>query len=189
MREMLEHKAYKYLDTLKLDGSYGLKYIHMDYVILESNIPYDSLNTHKQVAVESMKILENREREWLQKVNSSTKVNCKVDYNIDESKMVGTKISTDNFFDEKSEYAKTFLEPVYTNKKLTLEKFNILNNILFPNKNSLEIYDWCDDEYDYWENQWSNYFTYGLDWWGVYFWTIYDESLNTFTTISASTTD
>lgn len=193
MREMLEHKAYKYIDRLKQNGSCGFKYIHIDYVILENDVLYNDLNMHKQVAIESMKILESRQRAKLQKFNP--KLNLRVNYKINQNKMVAIKVPIENFFDEKSEYARAFLEPVYANKKLTLDTFKTLNNILFPNKECLEIYNWCNGvDWNYnpapiWKNKWSNYFDDGLEWWGIYFWSIYDKVLNTFTTISASTTD
>ncbi|OSZ78942.1 hypothetical protein CAP35_12045 [Chitinophagaceae bacterium IBVUCB1] len=43
------------------------------------------------------------------------------------------------------------------------------------------IYKWSDD--------WSNYFDVGKEWWGTFFWTLYDKTTNHITVIAASTTD
>ena len=45
----------------------------------------------------------------------------------------------------------------------------------------LVIYEWSDD--------WSNYFDSGKEWWGAFFWTVYDTRRQRITVIGASATD
>ncbi|MCK6691149.1 MAG: hypothetical protein L6Q97_03485 [Thermoanaerobaculia bacterium] len=45
----------------------------------------------------------------------------------------------------------------------------------------LVIYQWSDD--------WSNYFDAGKEWWGTFFWTVYDTRRQTVAVIGASATD
>lgn len=51
----------------------------------------------------------------------------------------------------------------------------------FKNTDHLEIYIWSDD--------WSNYFNAGKEWWGAFYWTIYNKQRNTVTVIGGSATD
>ncbi len=45
----------------------------------------------------------------------------------------------------------------------------------------LEIYEWSDN--------WSNYFDAGKEWWGTFYWTIFNKNNRTITVIGGSTTD
>ena len=45
----------------------------------------------------------------------------------------------------------------------------------------LEILSWNDD--------WSNYFDDGKEWWGTACWSVYDRRADTFTVIGASLSD
>lgn len=51
----------------------------------------------------------------------------------------------------------------------------------FRETDHLVIYQWSDD--------WSNYFDAGQEWWGTFFWTVYDTQRQTVTVIGASSTD
>ena len=70
-------------------------------------------------------------------------------------------------------------------KALTKVLKDYLKNFLGLNSlhdtSHLIIYKWSDD--------WSNYFTSGKEWWGAFFWTIFDNNKKTVTVIGASTTD
>lgn len=73
-----------------------------------------------------------------------------------------------------------------TESKALTEMFkSYLKNLLginsLQNTNHLIIYKWSDD--------WSNYFTAGKEWWGTFFWTIFDNDRRTIIVIGASTTD
>ena len=51
----------------------------------------------------------------------------------------------------------------------------------FRETDHLVIYQWSDD--------WSNYFDSGQEWWGTFFWTVYDTRRQTIAVIGASATD
>lgn len=51
----------------------------------------------------------------------------------------------------------------------------------FRETDHLVIYQWSDD--------WSNYFESGQEWWGTFFWTVYDTRRQTVAVIGASATD
>jgi hypothetical protein len=82
-------------------------------------------------------------------------------------------IDTDN-------YADAFLHPPCSYFG-TSEDFIRTNDYLFPEKENLVIYRW--------DNDWSDYFGYGKEWWGAAMWTVYDPNRKRFTVIGASTTD
>jgi hypothetical protein len=48
-------------------------------------------------------------------------------------------------------------------------------------KDKVTIYRWSDE--------WSNYFDAGKEWWGTFYWTIYNSETNTIIVIGASATD
>jgi hypothetical protein len=70
-------------------------------------------------------------------------------------------------------------------KSLTRVLKNYMKNFLgldnLQDTNHLIIFKWSDD--------WSNYFTAGQEWWGAFFWTIYDKNKKSIIVIGASTTD
>lgn len=61
----------------------------------------------------------------------------------------------------------------YLREILHLENLNETSHLV--------IYQWSDD--------WSNYFDAGQEWWGTFFWTVYDTQRQTVAVIGASTTD
>ena len=63
------------------------------------------------------------------------------------------------------------------------EDFYKINDLLFPIqfRNELEIYIWNDE--------FSNYFDDGKDWWGTALWSVYDKQMNRFVIIGASLSD
>lgn len=199
MREILEHPAYKRIE--RLEG------MVLNYVIWEGDKNYIGEESHKQAAIEAMRIIAKRCDDWaLNKMRNDP--NCikrtREDFrtiNIYENKIQGKLYSNKQFFarpedlyyidkpklksrswstEQYSAYAYSFLEPPYGNI-LLLKDWEELNDILFPNRDNITIYTW--------NTEWSNYFEDGLEWWGAYFWTVYDNVLNTFVVIGASSTD
>lgn len=151
MKEIVYHPAYLLIKKLN-DKGRGNNIV-IDYVILQNDKLNCSMKEHKQAAINAMEIIAER---------------YKINFNIEESKMLGIPYSVDDFFH--------------------------VNNMLFSNISNLEIYDWCTGigwkmQNAYWEHKWSNYFDYGLEWWGVVFWTVYDKMTNMFVVIAASSTD
>ena len=73
------------------------------------------------------------------------------------------------------------LNPPYTTP-YTVEDFRKINHILFPvSQKDLDIYSWNDD--------FSDYFDDGKDWWGTALWSVYDKAMQRFVIIGASLTD
>ncbi len=62
------------------------------------------------------------------------------------------------------------------------EDFELVNRALFPEgTDMLEVYDWTTD--------WSNYFDAGREWWGTMCYSIYDQKMERYSVIVASSTD
>ncbi|PLK50524.1 hypothetical protein [Uliginosibacterium sp. TH139] len=82
-------------------------------------------------------------------------------------------------------YAGCFAEPPHSIGATTSaleEWFELINAELFGGLNrQLEIFSWGHD--------WSNYFDAGKEWWGAYFWSVHNPSLQRLAVIGASTTD
>ncbi|MGY3777087.1 hypothetical protein [Isobaculum melis] len=109
-------------------------------------------------------------------------------YSVISKAMKAEPIDSVDFFKEYKHADEEFETSYYyavTNSTLTnpkgKEDFRTINQLLFPNQQNLIIYRWNDD--------WSDYFDAGKEWWGTFYWTIYDPSTNRMTVIGASTTD
>ena len=77
-------------------------------------------------------------------------------------------------------YWYAFLEPPYGTPYVKSD-FIRFNDILFPNRKALEVYRWNDD--------FSNYFDAGKEWWGTGLWSAYDRKTGKMVVIGASQTD
>ena len=149
------------------------QYCVLDYCIIKNNSTYNSIESHKEAVIFSMK-------KWKKKFKSD------YDYDIfyNTEKMKATKINSKSFFDnslKNNSYCYLFLQPPH-GTNYSINDFNRINKILFPNGfDGLEIYEWSTD--------WSNYFDDGLEWWGAKCVSIYDSKLNRFVVIGASATD
>jgi hypothetical protein len=108
---------------------------------------------------------------------------CYIDMVWDTAAMKGQLISPEQFFakPEKGQfsYAYAFLDPPQ-GSSYTFSDFEKLNALLFSG-NDLEIWQW--------DNDFSNYFDEGKEWWGTGFWTVYDKKQDCFIVIGASATD
>ena len=150
----------------------------LDYCVLKSDLEYKAEESHKEAAIFAM---QKWQKDWKEKYD--------FDISFDASKMKAHVIDSKEFFEVvskdddryKCSYQYLFLNPPH-GSSLTIEDFNHINNMLFPNGyDCLEIYDWSTD--------WSDYFEDGLEWWGARCVSIYDKSLNRFIVIGASATD
>lgn len=72
----------------------------------------------------------------------------------------------------------TDYEGIETHKKAVIEAFN---HVLFPDKEQSEVYRW--------NNEFSDYFDEGKEWWGTGLWTIFDKITGIMVVIGASLTD
>ena len=87
---------------------------------------------------------------------------------------------------EKIGFVYAFLDPPYSFMcgKTIFEKGNFFLDfcrLLFTDISQIEVYKWSTDS--------SNYFDAGKEWWGAFFWTVYNPYWNRYIGILASTTD
>lgn len=165
----------------------------LDYVLLSFDEEYQGEASHKKAVIEAISVLNSRIR-----VGNSLK---HPQFYIEEERMNCVECDVEDFFyednngwkvtSEKTRLRKTpdrmnywlaFSEPPY-DVPYTKEDFHKINYLLFPvsYRNDLEIYNWNDD--------FSNYFDDGKEWWGTALWSIYDKWMNRFVIIGASLTD
>ena len=87
---------------------------------------------------------------------------------------------------KKEAFAYVFFQPPYSFMitKSNFEKGNFFLDfcrLLFTDISQIEVYKWSTDS--------SNYFDEGKDWWGSFFWTVYNPCRDWYIGIIASTTD
>ncbi len=184
MLELKEHKAYEMLSNTYNE-------IPLDYVILLSEEEYKGVETHKKAVLEAFNILNTR-------TVVGNNYNLKV--KVEQEKMSASFCSieellqppADDYYNSRPDgnrcisiphpmpYWYAFLEPPYGVPYLTSD-FNKFNDVLFPFKEDTEVYCWNDE--------FSNYFDDGKDWWGTGLWSAYDKTTGIFVIIGASQTD
>jgi hypothetical protein len=201
MIELTENSVYKLIKKLRDNG------VVLDYVILQNEADNHSINTHKLAAVESMSIIAKRCDDYALHaiaVNPLCKKMKRKDFPVicwNDKKLTPTHYSVEQFFarpadsyylskpivksrawelKQYAEYALAFLEPPYGNKYVVSD-WEMLNRVLFSSPSNLDIYKWSSD--------WSNYFDDGLEWWGAFYWTVYDLLTDCFVVIGGSATD
>lgn len=185
MKELNEDKIYTTL-AQKYDE------LLLDYVLLSFDEEYCGIESHKKAVIESISILNARERVGNNMNHPQFFVN--------EERMYCMKYSAENFFCDSNNsweisgnsriretpshmtYWWAFSKPPY-GISYSQEDFHKINHSLFPVqfRRDLEIYSWNDD--------FSNYFDDGKEWWGTAFWSIYDKWMKRFIIIGASLTD
>lgn len=185
MREIVEDSIYELLDK-KYDE------LLLDYVLLSCDEEYLGAESHKKAVLEAIAVFNKRVR-----VGNNLK---HPHFYVNEEKMCCRKYSIEDFFCDGNSSWKTsgntrvritpehmtywwaFFEPPY-GVPYSKEDFHKINHTLFPVqfRNDLEIYSWNDD--------FSNYFDEGKEWWGSAMWSIYDKWMNRFVIIGASLTD
>ncbi len=184
MLELKEHKIYELLN-------HTYKAIPLDYVLLLSEEEYAGVKTHKKAVIEAFNILNQR-------TVVGNHYNLKV--NVEEDKMSASfctieellQLSKDDYYNSRPAgnrcfgipqpipYWYAFLEPPYGVPYLTSD-FIKFNDVLFPFKEDTEVYRWNDD--------FSDYFDDGKEWWGTGLWSAYDKKTGIFVIIGASQTD
>lgn len=181
MIELKEHKAYELLRN---------KYeeIYLDYVILSAGKEYEGFETHKKAVIEAFQIFNTRNAQYNYLVTIETKKMNASMSSIEEL----LQLPDDNYYDYRPKgnrcfaipnplpYWYAFLEPPYGVPYLTSD-FISFNNTLFPNIEDAEVYRWNDD--------FSNYFDDGKEWWGTGLWSVYDKKTKIIVIIGASLTD
>lgn len=186
MKELCNDKVYEILETKYRD-------LLLDYVLLSFEEEYQGEQSHKKAVTTAISVMNSRIR-----VGNNLKHSK---FYVDEEKMSCIKCCIEEFFCEdsngwqitseitrfretpaKMSYWLAFSEPPYS-VPYKIEDFRKLNHMLFPIqfREKLEIYRWNDD--------FSNYFDDGKDWWGTAMWSIYDKWMNRFVIIGASLAD
>jgi len=183
MLELKEHKIYEMLNKT-------YRKIPLDYVILLPD-EYNGVETHKKAVIEAFHIFNTR-------TIVGNKYNFKA--TIEPGKMSASlcsieellQLPEDDYYDSRPEgnrwfgipqpipYWYAFLEPPYGVPYLTSD-FIKFNDVLFPFKENTEVYRWNDD--------FSNYFDDGKEWWGTGLWSAYDKTTGIIVIIGASQTD
>lgn len=151
-----------------------------------------SQETHRKAVVEAFGILKERYAEFDYPINLELDKMVATaigpdellklppeDY--DERKARGTKRGSRSFSIPKPlPYWFAFLEPPQ-GTPYTTEDFIAFNQVLFPNKEEVEVYSWNDD--------FSNYFDAGKEGWGTGLWSVLYRSGGQMVIIGASLTD
>ncbi|MCQ2400600.1 MAG: hypothetical protein MJ059_01585 [Lachnospiraceae bacterium] len=181
MKEISEHQIYNLLDD---------KYsrIGCDYVILSSDDEYRGIETHKKAVITAFEILNIRFSPYELSIDIEPEKMSAVRSSADEL----LSIPSDEYFEGRKKanrnytvpspipYWYAFLEPPGGTPYMKSD-FTEFNDVLFPNKDSIEVYRWNDD--------FSGYFDDGKEWWGTGLWSAYDAETGIFVIICASLTD
>lgn len=181
MREIYNHRIYELLN-----GKYNR--ICCDYIVLSSEDEYKGIETHKSAVVSAFEILRTRFSDYDLNIGIETDKMSAVRSCIEEL----LKIPPEEYFANRKNTSRSysvskpipywyaFLEPP-GGTPYDKSDFLEFNKVLFPDKESTEVYCWNDD--------FSNYFDAGKEWWGTGLWSIYDSKTGVFTIIGASMTD
>ena len=188
MIELIQHRAYEQISWLPD--------IVVEYVVLRNTTGESSLASHRRAALAGMHTLASRLDKYytdLIRLRPGCRHYNRNDFfkiTWDETKMSATPYDTESLFSpvwQRGEhpiggYAHAFMDPPYGHK-YTLDDFRLLNEALFtpPVAGTTRAYRWSTD--------WSNYFEAGLEWWGAYYWTVYDTVTDIFVAIAASSSD
>ncbi len=181
MHELTEDKFYQILEQ-------NYPELLLDYVLLSFEGAYLGKESHKKAVLEAIAVFNTRQR-------VGNRLNPPHFY-AHEDNMHCIRYSIQDFFSDKEStwhcrfritpshmtYWQAFSEPPYT-VPYTREDFHKINHLLFPVqfRNDLEIYSWNDE--------FSNYFDDGKEWWGTALWSIYDKWMQRFIIIGASLSD
>ncbi|MDE6619011.1 MAG: hypothetical protein K2K74_00705 [Lachnospiraceae bacterium] len=185
MKELINDPIY-----IKLGTEYDELLI--DYILLEPDGKYMGEESHKAAVIAAIACLGTRERVG----------NCydRGAFTLEPDKMRCEKTDVSDFFFEgnngwilppeeiyikesadKMNYWFAFSSPPYPTP-YTVEDFRKINHMLFPvSQRDLEVYSWNDE--------FSDYFDDGKDWWGTAMWSVYDKAIQRYVVIGASLTD
>lgn len=150
----------------------------LDYAIFSFDGIYQGEISHKKAVISFFDVIGRRYR-------VGNRLNYG-EFSLQEDKMMCRPYSVDEFLSTKTSkygdlsYWHAFHEPPYSTP-YTESDFKRINSMLFSDSESIEIYLWNDD--------FSDYFDDGKEWWGTALWSVYDFKKNRFVVIGASLTD
>lgn len=195
MTELTDHPVYRLLET-RYDGCL------LDFVVLRPDGPCEGEPSHKQAVLEAFGLLNGRKRVSNHHIKYGFRVT------VEPEKMEAHPIAWEELtwlpehFPKDRKHQQELKRrlgpgPLYTRWDVMSlgyaflrppygldawgEDLDRLCQVLFPDRDSLEILSWNDD--------WSNYFDDGKEWWGTACWSVYDRRADTFTVIGASLSD
>lgn len=217
MIQLIETYTWKQAAVKSKLGKLSVELDTVSFLI--DSIEEDIYTLSQYAAIEGMKIFAQRvEESWQTSKNDLLIKHPKFDFEkrfkikiLDQP--VGQLISFDEFvgFDYKTEdinihdytgceLAQALLSPPYSiglkieadaethfavrTREYTKLYRTFLNDFILLSeygRDVFEIFRWSDD--------WSNYFDAGKEWWGTYFWTVYNKQNNTIIVLGASATD
>lgn len=179
MIELTNHKAYELLE-------HKYERVDLDYVILQEDEEYDGFMTHKKAVLEAFEILNVRYADTEYHIEVQPDQMSAVRSSMDELLAVPKRDSYGGQHDRSytipspMPYWFAFLEPP-CKTPYSIVDFIAFNDCLFPNKEHIQVYRWNDN--------FSNYFDAGKEWWGTGLWSVYDTDSKVFVIIGASLTD
>ena len=187
-------------EWMSLEGRYKQAGGVLDYLLLTGGTAADAntVELHRAAALATMEHVRNIYANWASHIHIYPEK--LVAREIDLSEFLGPCYDSEtniirvtvafeppecDFAKPDAGYAFAFGAPPY-NLLIPADERNSLfaemNAAAFGSLNAgLEIYRWSDEV--------SNYFTAGRDWWGCYFWTVYNPKTNLIVGIAGSTSD
>ena len=197
MTELTDHPVYQLLET-RYDGCL------LDFVILCPDGPCEGEPSHKQAVLEAFGLLNGRKRVSNHHMEYGFRVT------VEPERMEAHPIAWEELTWLPERFPRTRKEREQQERELRRqgerysERWDVMSlgyaflrppygldawgedldrlcQVLFPDRDSLEILSWNDD--------WSNYFDDGKEWWGTACWSVYDRRADTFTVIGASLSD
>lgn len=156
----------------------------VDYILLK---PGDKRlspeQVHSETALSGMRIQDAREAIWQQAAAVRMNIpNKKIPRMVIEAERATSEAELADKFLEDYWYA--FSDPPYPlqlSGESAKELFRRVNQLLFG-----DLSEWSIRR---WSTNWSDYFTYGLDWWGAFLWTLVRKDGELAIWLGASTTD
>ena len=174
MEEVTEDPFYKMMAEDYAD-------LMLDYAVISCGEEYCGETTHIDAVKEFFSLLSSRRRE------DDEDFDC---FTFHEERMSSQKCSVAEFFktgDKKRPSGYMTYWFAFSQPPCPLpfgeKDFERINAVLFPKerRDALEILCWNDD--------FSDYFDEGKEWWGTALWSIYDKQARRFVLIGASLTD
>lgn len=156
----------------------------VDYILLRPShdgAPVEDV--HRDAALLGMRIQDEREAAWQRSTAARSGIPAdKIPRMAIAAGRAAAAVEPAARFLEDYWYA--FSDPPYPLRcggESAAELFRRVNGLLFGDLSVWSIRRWSTD--------WSDYFTYGLDWWGAFLWTLVRDDRQQAIWLGASTTD
>ncbi|WP_142433051.1 hypothetical protein [Enterococcus mundtii] len=182
--KLLDEETYRFPLTM-MENNIPMKNIPILFLFFHEK-DYEEDSSHQQAAIQLVKFANQKKRYPMITWNKQEHLDNRIqEYTINPTLMTARRLSHEVFFSISrkpkqpflSNYAYAFFQ-MSSNYLGKVDHFIQMNDLLFPDKEQLIIYEW--------NNTWSDYFHYGRQHRGAFIWTIYDPKRNKFTVINAS---